>query len=240
MIPTLQLGQVGRTGVAADPFFSSVSLLLHGEGSDGGTTITDSSSFAKTCTAVNEATTRTAQFKFGSASMLIATATNNSMISVPNDSTLDVASSDFTIEMWARFTTVPSVINILCLKATGTGVYPFRLIRSAFGNLQFQNFNSASSLVNDITGTTILAANTWYFLQARRKLGDTFAIAVNGVQENFNNTSSHTLFSSSAVLSIGNFSSAATFPMIGNIDEFRFTKGVARAFALPTHPFYNP
>jgi hypothetical protein len=49
--------------------FGSVSLLLHGNGTNGSTTITDNSPSPKTVTAVGNAQISTAQSKFGGASM---------------------------------------------------------------------------------------------------------------------------------------------------------------------------
>lgn len=239
MIPTLQLGQLGRAvaPTGRDPFFNNVSLLLHGEGADAGTTITDSSPRTKTCTAVNEATTRTAQFQFGAASVLVATATNSSVVTVPDHADFNLGNGTFTLEMWVRLVTLTASSQILLTKATGTGVYPFTLAYngSASGKFRFLCFNNASSLVVTIDSTTTVAADTWYFLQARRA-GDTFALAVNGVQEG-STTTAVTLFNDSAPVSVGNYSSAATFPLRGYFDDVRITKGAARPFVLPGASF---
>ena len=53
-----------------DPYWSSVSLLLHMNGSNGSTTFTDSSSNNYTVTAYGHAQISTAQSKFGGASGL--------------------------------------------------------------------------------------------------------------------------------------------------------------------------
>jgi hypothetical protein len=52
-----------------DPYFSNVSLLLHGDGANGSTTIVDSSPSPKTVTAVGNAQISTAQSKFGGSSL---------------------------------------------------------------------------------------------------------------------------------------------------------------------------
>ena len=52
-----------------DPDFANVSLLLHGDGTNGSTTIVDSSSSSKTVTAVGDAQISTAQSKFGGSSI---------------------------------------------------------------------------------------------------------------------------------------------------------------------------
>ena len=57
----------GSQPVPVDPLFNNVSLLLHGDGTNGFTTITDSSPTPKTVTAVGNAQISTAQSKFGGA-----------------------------------------------------------------------------------------------------------------------------------------------------------------------------
>lgn len=65
LIPTSQVNSYWTQ----DPYWAYVELLLHGEGANAGTTITDSSSRNRTAT-VNGATTSTVQKKFGNASIL--------------------------------------------------------------------------------------------------------------------------------------------------------------------------
>lgn len=55
--------------MAGDSSYASVSLLLHGDGTDGSTTVTDNSPSPKTITVNGLAAIRTAQKKFGSASL---------------------------------------------------------------------------------------------------------------------------------------------------------------------------
>ncbi len=52
-----------------DVIFANVGLLLHGEGSNGGTTITDSSSYAGVPGSVSNVTTSTTRSRYGSASI---------------------------------------------------------------------------------------------------------------------------------------------------------------------------
>jgi hypothetical protein len=59
----------GSEKTPVDPQFGSVSLLLHGDGTNGSTTITDSSPTPKTVTAVGNAQISTAQSKFGGVSV---------------------------------------------------------------------------------------------------------------------------------------------------------------------------
>jgi len=74
-------------GPGRDQYFENVSLLLHCEGSNGGTTITDSSISPKTCTVTGSLTTSTARFKYGTSSIL--------------GGATGTMTGDFTIEMFA-------------------------------------------------------------------------------------------------------------------------------------------
>ena len=76
----------------------NVSLLLHGNGTNGSTTITDSSPTPKTVTAVGNAQISTAQSKFGGAS--IAFDGTGDYATVPSASAFDFGTADFTVEAW--------------------------------------------------------------------------------------------------------------------------------------------
>lgn len=65
----ITLGTLAPKNAAKDPFFSSVSMLLHGNGVDGSQVFTDSSSFARTISVSGNAKISTTQSKFGGASM---------------------------------------------------------------------------------------------------------------------------------------------------------------------------
>jgi hypothetical protein len=100
-----------RFGVSGptDPYFSNVSLLLHGDGTNGSTTIVDSSASPKTLTAFGNAQISTAQSKFGGSSIAFDGTGDYLSISSSNDLTL--GTSDFTLETWARLATVSAQHN---------------------------------------------------------------------------------------------------------------------------------
>jgi hypothetical protein len=85
-----------------DPFFSNVSLLLHGYGANNSTTITDSSPSPKTATAVHGAKIVTGVADpFGNTARGVMAFTDNSSIRLPPSSVWDLP-GDFTIEMWSN------------------------------------------------------------------------------------------------------------------------------------------
>src|SRR5262245_2095271 len=88
-----------RTAGGNDSF---VKLLLHAEGTDGATTITDSSSVARTGAVFNgPAAIKTAQKKFGSASLFFgASAGAGGFVTYPYSADFDFGTGDFTIDAW--------------------------------------------------------------------------------------------------------------------------------------------
>jgi hypothetical protein len=89
------VGTYQRAGLwpAVDPFFSNTTLLLHGRGSNGSTTITDSSSAARSVTPTS-ATISTTQAKWGSTSISLG---NLSIGATPANL---IGTGNFTIEAW--------------------------------------------------------------------------------------------------------------------------------------------
>ena len=223
-------GDLGPT-TSGDPSYALVGILLHMDGANGGTSFPDNGPNALTVTPTG-VTTSTAEFKFGTASALISTAAGTSnKLQVAHHASLDPVSSDFTVEGWVRFTLVNT--NIIITKQFDTGLYPYQLYVNV-NQFGFRGFDAGGALLYSITGTTVIAINTWYFVQARRS-GNTFALAVNGVQE-ASTTAAGALYSVGSPLVIGNYESTAAYPVVGYIDDVRFTK-VARTFNLPTAPF---
>jgi hypothetical protein len=92
---------------ATDPNFADVSLLLHGDGTNGSTTITDNSPSPKTVTAFNSAAISTDQSRFGGSSLFFPggsiTGTSHRLESASN-ANFQFGSGDFTIELWLNAT----------------------------------------------------------------------------------------------------------------------------------------
>ena len=85
------------TSEFADPYFDNVELLLHGDGTSGSTTITDSSPDNKTVTVVGNAQIDTTVKKFGTGS--IEFDGTNSTLTLASGL---IGSGDFTIEYFVQ------------------------------------------------------------------------------------------------------------------------------------------
>jgi hypothetical protein len=224
-----------------DPNFGSVGALLHFEGSDGSTTFVDSSGSPKTFTAAGNAQIDTAQFKYGAASGLFDGA--GDYVSTPHNAAFDVATGNFTIECFVRVRGGLGGQMILCSKATNAGVSPYYLFITTGSRFGFNGYNQGGgAFVFTLTGTTTVVTGAWYHVAAVRE-GNDFRLYVSGVQEATSNSSSNLHSSASDPLVLGGFNNGAQ-SFNGWIDEFRFTKNVARytggaSFTPPSAPFPN-
>jgi hypothetical protein len=228
------LGSLNQT--PTDPDFANVSLLLHGDGTNGSTTITDSSPSPKTVTAEGNAQISTAQSKFGGAS--IAFDGTGDRVSVANNAALDFGTGDFTVECWVRSIAALTSYSVqfahICGKGNGVviGTYALAFYQSKI------TFFSNQSLVK--LGTSILTNNTWYHFATCRS-GSTLKLFVDGMEE-YSGTDT-TNYTSSQSFNAGDrqaSDSSAQYPLNGYIDDLRITKGVARYtanFTPPTAPF---
>lgn len=229
-----------------DPDFSSVSLLLHMDGGNGGLVIYDSSSNAF---AVNNSNNQfrlsTAQKKFGTASGV--SAASGHYLSVTS-SLVAIAAIDFTIESWIRMAALPL-----------SGVSSL-----AFSGSQFSDDNRVQIHVNpsgtisgllqagagtqvSFTSAALLSLNTWYHV-AFVKSGTNVYLFINGSLEASGSYTNTIIPSSTFYVALGRSGgytysfSGGTSGGVGNfIDDFRLTR-VARYtsnFAPPTARFPN-
>jgi hypothetical protein len=220
-----------RFGVT-DPNFSSVSLLLHGDGANGSTTITDSSGSPKTVTAFGNAAISTAQSKFGGAS--IAFDGNGDYLSAGTNTDYDFP-GDFTIESWCYLTSWPASAGVILDARSQDNLESYVLSINATGKLDFIYSSSR------VTSSGSLATGSWHYIAAKRA-GSTITLHVNATQDG--SASFSGAINSSAVLAIGGGRSTGGSSAIngyylnGYIDELRITKGVARDVStVPTAPF---
>jgi hypothetical protein len=235
MLPILLAGNPASR--QTDASYASTVALLTGDGANDSTTITDSSALASNWTAAGACKLSTAQRRFGFASMVFTGAIGTYAEPTADSSNFAFGTGDFTVEMWLYPTTITGATRMFYdARPAGTqGAYTTMYLSST-GVLTYY----ASSNVR-ITGDT-LSINTWYHVALCKSSGST-RLFVNGVQSGttYTDATSYAATSSRPRLGAnGNAESATNF--IGNIDDVRITKGVARytttftppIFALPT------
>jgi hypothetical protein len=155
-------GQVSRWPIgASDPYWSSVTLLLHFDGTNGSTTFTDSSTSATAFT-VNDGTVTigTGDSVFGGASGNFTT--GGDLRTGTSIAGLNFGTGDFTIELWAKQTASTGTLDtLLCANSEATF-----MIRPSTSNAQI----SIGSLTNLLIGTSFtLTASTWHHIAVTRK-----------------------------------------------------------------------
>ena len=211
-----------------DRYFSNVSLLLHGDGTNGSTTIVDSSPSPKTVTPVGNAQISTAQSKFGGAS--IAFDGTGDYLNIASNAAFGFGTSNFTLEYFLKSNLSGTQIHIDTRIANNNETAPE--LYSVGTNLFYY-----TNLVQVITGTNVLNVDTWHHI-ALSKSATSTRLFVDGQQ--VGSTYSDALdYGSARPLYIG-ATYQATGPVNGYIDDLRITKGYARYtsnFTSPTSAF---
>lgn len=250
------LGAAGAFAASpTDPYFANVSLLLHGDGTNGSTTIVDSSPSPKTVTAVGNAQISTAQSKFGGASLYLPGGTDgsptggsaDSSITTPNSAGFRFGSGDYTIEFWlyAAAQNIAPICNQTSLSGTnGWSLWIYDNVNIANVTRKLTLFVNGANFVL-VTPGDAFTDNTWTHI----------AVVKNGT-----GTNNTTIYSNGASLAQGTAptmaDNTAQIFAIGStrttiqwntnyigtfyIDDLRITKGVARYtanFTPPTAPF---
>lgn len=233
----------------ADQHLYNTTMLLHGNGTNGSTVITDSSPTAVGMTVTGGASVSTAQFKFGTGSLLF----NGSTGYVSRTAQQQMGAANFTIEGWVRPTAYPAA-------GKGAGIYSHQsvlnyggwenlahtLLLNSDGSLYYgmNSGNTSAARYGIGTAASVVPLNVWTHLAVVRN-GTQITLYVNGVAKGnvTVNTVGLNAFSVGAGIElIGWYQDGAVgaYPYTGYIDEFRVTKNVARYtadFTAPTTAF---
>ena len=237
------LGHLGRLGLVAasayaqsviasqayDPHYANVSLLLHFDGPNGGTSFTDNSSVQNTVSAIGSTSISSANIKFGSGSSYFAGGTNG--IEVGDTINLGFGSGDYTVEVWVYVASASSY----------QAIFDNRLSGKSGIALYIGDGGKAFTIANDsyvILSSSIYAPlNQWYHLAMVRK-GGILTGYVDGVADG--SVSDYRELAATAGAYIGRSTTGQW--LSGYIDDLRITKGVARyteSFTPPAAAFPN-
>lgn len=231
MIPyLLQDGQLGASLPDFDEFISSVVALLHCDGSNGSTTFTDSSRYARAFTAGGGTQVSTTNPKHGSGSASFSSASTSRLSATASIDTR--FPGDFTVEAWINPTSNPASDHIYDSRTTGLSAAGFVIFRSSGKLAVF----SGSQV---ITGTTTLSLSTQAHVALCRS-GTATKLFLNGTQEG--STWTATANFSDGQCYLGGEFDGTSGTYTGLMDEIRITKGVARYtanFTPPAGPFPN-
>ena len=221
----VDLNNIVLTGTTTgDAYYPQVAALLHFDGVNGSTTITDNSKNNLTVTANNGAFISTVQSKFGGASCFFDG--TNDYLSIPDNSAFDFAASDFTMECWLYPTSHPTTVYLLG-QSSNTDYAPVLLYLFNGRPGIAASTNGSTWAINNYIGSA-LTLNTWSHL-ALVRYGNKWSIYVNGTENVIAASTSATLYNSTDPFGIGGEATGSlTFPYAGYIDELRITNGYAR------------
>ena len=225
-------GSVGTNpATIGDVNFADVELLLHGDGTSGSTTITDSSSNSVSMTVTGNTQIDTAVKKFGTGSIQFDG--SGDQLSFTNTG---FGTGDFTYEAWVypesqtqRFPTCFRVVNDALTANKVTVQYDHEIAADKF------RFNVGTDLILSATKT----ANQWYHIAVVRS-GTTLTFYLDGVSVGTHSYSYNV--PSNTVFIGGDVAASSETPFKGYIDELRITSGAARYtsnFTPPTAAFLD-
>lgn len=241
----------GGAAPAGDPYFANVELLLHADGVNGATTFVDNSITPKTVTAVGQAQLGTAQAKFGSASILFDGAGDAiDIASVSSFQFLQQLTESYTVEVFVRTTSLAGYQALIQITDGGNGggniSYSMFIADTAAGGMPYVYFtNNNLTLGSYVAGQASVTVNAWqHVAHVYNQPNDTHYIFLGGALVTSKVTTAGWVRTRTATQGprTGAEILNATSPFVGNMDEVRITKGVARytsAFTPPVAAFPN-
>lgn len=230
MSPRFMRPLAGAPAAPTDPYFSSVTLLMHMDGSEGSTSFADSSSYGRAMTASGAEITENAGPFGGSAAYF----DGNSQITTPDANELDFGTGDFTVECWVKLTDNSSTGFFGTGGGYGGWFFGHPGGEYPAGRIGFGRAGVAWDCIEQ-TGTR-LPLNQWLHVAAAR-VGTDLRCFVDGVLL-ASSTSSASFNTQNGDLYIGSHGGFLYFS--GYMDELRITKGIGRyaaTFSPPTAAF---
>lgn len=203
--------------------------LLHFDGTDGSTTITDST--GKSWSVVGTAQLDTAQKNFGSASLLLDG--DSDYITTSDSTDFTMGSGDWTFDCWIRAASTSSGNHIVFVHAA-LGNYSWLNLRRTGSTLNFCSSANGSSwgIADNVTIGTVVQ-DTWHHVAIARS-GNNLNYFFDGTKTGTIDVTGVTFMDSSDPVYIG--SSGSDQYWDGWIDELRISKGIARWTANFTPP----
>lgn len=214
--------------------------LLHFDGTDGSTTITDSAlgGGAKTWTCAGNAQIDTADAKFGPSSMLMDGTGDDVSTPFVSGGDFDPGNGSFTFDTWFKVAGGNGTIRMLFNIDDGSEANPgMRLQLTAANVLQLGFFWSGGNAFC-VGATAFTAGGAWAHVAAVRT-GSTLKMFVNGAQEGGDQSVSTNAMQNTGTTVWAGRAGANRFYWNGWFDEMRFSN-IARwtgAFTPPSSPY---
>ena len=222
-----------------DTYFNSVVYLSGFNGADGSTAVVEETGKAVLSAVNGNAQIDTAQFKFGSSSLLLDGA--GDYVSYADSDNYAFDAGQFTIETFVRFNAVTPGQTFVAKWNGGTTVAEWAFWFDNTSKLGFLFYDSGGVL-----RTCQLAwapvVNTWYHVAVDRDATGVVRLYVNGAMLT-KATLAQTMRNSNNPLQVGTIlPHSSAWYLNGWLDELRITKGVARyasdsGYTVPTAAF---
>lgn len=207
-------------------------LLLHADGDDASTAITDASASARTISVNGNLQLDQSWKKFGTAALLFDGA--GDYATVPDAADWAFGTGNFTIETWLRISSLAAQRTIASQQTDANNRQQFFVTTA--GGIGFSVTSASSTIISLTSSNGVIVVNTDYHVALVRN-GTALAIYVDGVSV-ATSTDSDSVPNYTGALTIG-MVSTSTNPFIGWMDEFRVSN-VARwttGFTSPVAPY---
>lgn len=228
-----------------DPYFDKVTALLHLDGADGSSTITDVT--GRVWGAYSGAKLGTANPKFGTAALNLVgqvsgEANTTRLFTEAKNHTF--GSRDFTVELFASQNRVDSRAGVLAAvdyedSGSSTAWRAWAIAIDGNGR-PYARISSDGTSYTKLPADAVVPVEGYLHYALVRK-GSLVRFFVDGIQR-AEATFTGSMFESPIGITIGSWATAKSEAFQGQIDEFRITDGVARywdAFTPPTQAFYD-
>jgi hypothetical protein len=197
-------------------------LLLHMDGTNGGTTFVDNGASAHPISTGGAVNTSTTQTKFGSASAEFDDST--SYLTVPDSVDWDFYNGDFTIDFWVYLNSLSSGSQFFIGQYESASINYQFYFDQTFGFVHAIEDGGPQHAVMIQNNTTGWSANTWHHVALTRS-GNTWRIFLDGTQVVTTNDSGP-IGDMTGPLWIGAFGNNTNY-LDGYMDELRIIKGSA-------------
>lgn len=235
--------EVTRVAFAADPLYdlnrASVDTLLAFNGADDSTTLTDIGNSPRTFNCVGTAKLKTAQKKFGTASLYLDGTGGGYAVSAASGIPA-LGLSDFCLEVWvyqvARSSADATVFDTLPIGGGGARTNAVAVTIAPSGTAQM--FTGGSTRI----AAGHVALNIWTHIALVRQ-GGAFVLYVGGAAVGSWTGAVDCTSNDTMIGAQGNVPTDPAYTFNGYFDDLRLTRGVARypgAFFPPAYPHADP
>jgi hypothetical protein len=210
----------GSPPPATDPDFNYVTMLLHGDGTNGAQNNTFLDSSTNNFTITRNGTPTQGSFSPYGDLWSNSFSGSTQYLTIATNAVFTYATGDFTIEGWAQLGKTGAIQYLVDQRNSGTASAIIPTIYVSASNVLTYFVSGAAQ----ITGTTALTVGVWFHFSVCRS-GTSTKLFLNGVQEGSTYSDSNN-YAASRVLLASQADTAANF-LQGYLSNVRLVKGTA-------------